>query len=187
MTEREAAKERNATRIVDRGGRRVRLYIRNDPSRPGQQERRQRRADGERWCRGCRRWSSPEAFGRQGACRVCSNREWREQYAKNPEGIRRRVHARKRWIAPLPALAAELLLEQFDGRCADCPADATTWDHLRPVARGGQTEPGNVVPACVRCNSSKRSTPLLDWLQRSGRAPDPALWDVLALDPIEVE
>ncbi|HRK01579.1 MAG TPA: HNH endonuclease [Oligoflexia bacterium] len=35
------------------------------------------------------------------------------------------------------------------------PADLTM-DHVVPVARGGKSQPGNVVPACRACNASKK-------------------------------
>lgn len=31
-----------------------------------------------------------------------------------------------------------------------------TMDHIVPVARGGRSQPGNVVPACKACNASKK-------------------------------
>jgi len=34
-------------------------------------------------------------------------------------------------------------------------ADALTLDHVVPVARGGTSTRGNVVPACVACNREK--------------------------------
>jgi len=182
-----SAIDRSITTIVDRDGRRTRSYLRKDPNRPGQQERRRRVAGGERWCRGCRDWLPAGVVTRQGACRACLNREWRDRYAGDPGRIRSRVHARKRGVGPVPILGAGLLLELFDRRCAYCQAEATTWDHVVPVARGGKTEAGNIVPACSSCNSSKKASLLASWLARTGRAPNPALWDVLALDPLAVE
>jgi len=35
------------------------------------------------------------------------------------------------------------------------PSDLTM-DHILPIARGGVTAPGNVVPACRECNASKK-------------------------------
>ena len=35
-------------------------------------------------------------------------------------------------------------------------AKALTMDHVVPVARGGTSEKGNVVPACDACNKRKR-------------------------------
>ena len=186
MSDRSAI-DRSITTIVDRGGRRIRTYLRKDPNRPGQQERRRRVARGERWCRGCRDWLPAAVVTRQGACCSCVNREWRDRYAGDPARIRSRVHARKRGVDPVPILGAELLLEQFDRRCAYCSAAATTWDHIVPVARGGKTEAGNIVPACPSCNSSKKASSLASWLERTERVPNPTLWDVLALDPLAVE
>lgn len=30
-----------------------------------------------------------------------------------------------------------------------------TMDHIVPLARGGETKPGNVVPSCLECNRAK--------------------------------
>ena len=46
------------------------------------------------------------------------------------------------------------------GRCHYCggkfPADQLTMDHIVPVARGGRSVKGNVVPCCKECNSRKK-------------------------------
>lgn len=36
-------------------------------------------------------------------------------------------------------------------------AEQLTMDHLVPVARGGRTTKGNIVPACHACNATKRA------------------------------
>ena len=45
------------------------------------------------------------------------------------------------------------------GRCHYCEQkfdpDTLTMDHVVPIARGGTSTQGNVVPACTACNSSK--------------------------------
>ena len=38
------------------------------------------------------------------------------------------------------------------------PPDKLTMDHIIPVARGGTSTKGNVVPACFACNQSKAAT-----------------------------
>jgi 5-methylcytosine-specific restriction endonuclease McrA len=164
------------------GTRRARVYQRKTADRPGVQERRAKRAIGLAWCRGCRDWLPVGDVTKQGACRPCVNAEYRAQYAADGRAIRARVHARQRSIDPLPVIGAEHLLEQFEGACAYCPAPATTWDHIRPVRDGGQTVPGNVVPACTTCNSSKKATDVFTWLAATGRTPSPSLFDVLALE-----
>ena len=40
-----------------------------------------------------------------------------------------------------------------------------TMDHIVPLARGGRTAPGNVVPACLACNREKKlRIPAEEWL-----------------------
>jgi 5-methylcytosine-specific restriction endonuclease McrA len=46
------------------------------------------------------------------------------------------------------------------GVCAYCEKSfapkALTMDHVVPVARGGRSQKGNVVPACKACNDKKK-------------------------------
>ena len=53
------------------------------------------------------------------------------------------------------------------GVCHFCggtfPPGELTMDHLVPVARGGKSTPGNVVPACRECNSSKKYLLPIEW------------------------
>jgi hypothetical protein len=173
----------DATVVIDRDGRRVRYYQRQDAGRPGTQQRRAMKALGFSWCRGCSDWlRSGEVPAEQGACRPCLAAENRTRYASNPAAIRNRVHARARAIEPLPEIGMDYLADQFGGSCAYCPACATTWDHVIPVVLGGRTAPGNVVPACLPCNSSKKHSDVIAWLARTGRTPNPVLLDVLALE-----
>jgi 5-methylcytosine-specific restriction endonuclease McrA len=50
--------------------------------------------------------------------------------------------------------------------------NALTMDHVIPVARGGTSAKGNVVPACAACNKTKKClTPaeqILEELERGG-------------------
>jgi hypothetical protein len=49
-------------------------------------------------------------------------------------------------------------------RCAYCGASpATRWDHVVPVFKGGDTVLGNIVPACSRCDDSKRHLDYQEW------------------------
>lgn len=53
--------------------------------------------------------------------------------------------------------------------------DEITMDHLVPVARGGRSTRGNVVPACRECNSRKKYLLPVEWaeyLERLGRTPE---------------
>lgn len=161
-----------ATPIVDRDGRRVRLYQRKVTDRPGARERRERAADGQAWCRGHRDWLSSETV-RSGVCRPCANAEYRAAYAKDGASIRAQKIARKRRLAVIPAWWRE---ESLEGPCAyGCGRQATTLDHIWPVALGGESRPGNLVPACGPCNSSKKDTHPAPWVER-GLAAFPGLW-----------
>lgn len=160
----------DVTKIVDRHGKRVRYYRKKKAARPGTQERRQRFAFGQRWCRGCEAWRPVAAVGKQGVCKKCANAEYRRHYATNPHAIRARNHGRARGVEAIPPEAA-LVAEIFDDRCAYCGGPRETWDHIIPVSKGGVTEPGNIVPACRRCNSSKRDSDLCAWLQRKRLSP----------------
>lgn len=59
----------------------------------------------------------------------------------------------------------------FGGECAYCGATPRrnqnlTRDHLHPVSQGGETTPGNIVPACGSCNSSKGADDFKKWFMR---------------------
>ena len=49
--------------------------------------------------------------------------------------------------------------------CVYCgKGEVRRWDHLVPVASGGETVLGNMVPACARCDDSKRALPYDEWM-----------------------
>ena len=37
-------------------------------------------------------------------------------------------------------------------------------DHVVPIAQGGRSTPGNIVPACKPCNNQKRDLTAAAWL-----------------------
>ena len=160
----------------------LRLYPEN-PHGPSKAERRQKRESGLSWCRRCRDWK-PSKQIHSGLCRPHSNEEARRLYATSRRfrlARRQHAHSRKRGVAPIPPEAQEMLLEEFDGKCAYCMNPATTWDHVIPVTRGGQTTPSNVVPACSSCNSSTKSKDVFEWLEATGRRPSHQLFDRIIL------
>jgi 5-methylcytosine-specific restriction endonuclease McrA len=170
------------TAFVGRGGRRTRISRGIRCDRPGVQLRRNMRRLGLRWCRRCRDWLPFEQVTKKGLCRPHENEVYRERYRAGARlAITQRVHARKRGVAPVPRIGQEYLLEQFEHRCAYCAAPATTWDHVVPVSNGGQTRPGNIVPACRSCNSSKGARNVAEWLRARGRVPNDSFFDVIIL------
>lgn len=53
------------------------------------------------------------------------------------------------------------------GMCHWCgratPAKALTMDHVVPIARGGKSTKGNVVPSCKSCNTKKKQMLPMEW------------------------
>jgi len=57
------------------------------------------------------------------------------------------------------------LLKEFDHACAYCGTETKlSLEHLMPLSRDGKTEVGNIVPACIPCNSSKRDQTLEEFV-----------------------
>ena len=171
----------DTTVIVDRGGRRTRLYQRTT-NKPGQQLRRHMAENGKSWCRECTEWLDSSLVS-QGLCRPHRNALYRANYAAGGNhAIRQRVHARKRGTQPVPVIGQQYLMERFRRLCAYCQyRNATTWNHVIPISKGGETCPGNILPACGRCNSSKRNRDLAEWLASQAFAFPEEIIDTIVL------
>ena len=49
--------------------------------------------------------------------------------------------------------------------CVYCGSrEVERWDHLVPIREGGETVIGNMVPACARCDDSKRNAVFEEWM-----------------------
>lgn len=168
------------TPITDRGGSRTRYYKRLDASTPGQQLRRRMAAIGLKWCRDCRQWLSSGQVTKNGLCADHERARYRELYAKNRAEICSAKVARKRGVAVMPEAAKRLIAELFGGLCGYCGKPYQSWDHAVAVSKGGVTEPGNMIPACTSCNSSKKDMDLVEWLERKAPSPLPYTFEYLA-------
>ena len=55
------------------------------------------------------------------------------------------------------------------GQCYYCksetPPKELTMDHIVPIARGGKSTRGNVVPCCKSCNNAKKQLLPMEWKQ----------------------
>jgi len=171
----------DTTVVVDRGGRRKRVYLRKRTDRPGMRDRRIAAARGEHWCSDCAAWVASAQVS-QGRCREHARIAARAHYAKNRAYQCARKVAAKRGRHGVPTIAREVLNDWFGGECAYCDRLATTIDHIVPVSRGGGTSPGQLVPACVYCNSAKRAGDLDTFLQSRPRAKLGLIADVLSLE-----
>lgn len=57
-------------------------------------------------------------------------------------------------------------LEYFGYCCAYCGSDSKmTYDHFIPFSKGGSFKQDNIIPACQKCNSSKRDRDFTDWFK----------------------
>ena len=86
-----------------------------------------------------------------------ANRNWR---------ARNRTHANQLCLArayKAPALKkpeTDALLDYYGSNCVYCGCEATGFDHLVPVSKGGQHSLENLAPACGSCNSRKSNHPI---------------------------
>lgn len=79
---------------------------------------------------------------------------------------------RKRGVELIPEDLKEDLIDLFEGACAYCGGKIDVFDHIIPVIAGGQTERGNMIPACSFCNGSKHSRNVIEWIETK-RIPAP--------------
>lgn len=145
-------------------------YTRKTQGEPGQSERRRMACSGLVWCFDCRKWvleslaSKPRFTGR------CADHERafkRAKYRANPEPQKEASRKRRKETKPIPRAERERLIVMFKGRCAYCEVrEWEEWEHVIPLAAGGPTKPGNIVPACGHCNSSKKDKELHAWLKK---------------------
>jgi hypothetical protein len=93
-------------------------------------------------------------------------------------------------VPPTPEEIDEALsilgMEPTDVRCAYCGDKATEWDHLRPIVykqrpTGFISEIANLVPACGKCNQSKRNAHWRTWML-SGTGLSPSARKVADID-----
>jgi len=62
----------------------------------------------------------------------------------------------------VPALRQRF--NDFSNCCAYCGLDGDMQiEHVVPISKGGAHDIGNIIPACMSCNFSKRSKPMVEW------------------------
>lgn len=67
-----------------------------------------------------------------------------------------------------------------DKKCVYCGNDATGFDHIVPISRGGTDDDSNLVLCCQRCNSAKGPKELSDFLNTTAIDLD---YDSIMADP----
>lgn len=160
---------------------------RKDNLLPDRMDRRTRKEFAKRnmhFCNVCNKFLSDSEMTRNGVCKKHANEQVRIRY-KNDSMVRMKAYqrnaSRKRSLNPIPGWYIEELFRKFDGKCAYCSKEAKSIDHIIPVSKGGNSVPGNIVPACAHCNSSKKDKDLWMWLEqkRSDLCLHPQLFKVL--------
>lgn len=64
----------------------------------------------------------------------------------------------------------EYFLREGAVHCVYCDREnPNRWDHIHPVSRGGDTVPGNLAPACGRCDDSKQDKTVTEWANGNGK------------------
>ena len=88
-------------------------------------------------------------------------------FEDDPDAALRREKARARELRS----SAWWQRKRAAGLCHYCGksvgAAALTMDHIVPLARGGRSTKGNVVPACKDCNNEKKSSFAFEWTPRT--------------------
>lgn len=85
---------------------------------------------------------------------------------------RRKALARKAGVLSVTARDWRRLCARHDHRCFYCHARPArlTMDHIIPIIRGGRHSIGNLIPACVSCNSSKSRRFIMEWRVAASRS-----------------
>lgn len=113
----------------------------------------------------CRECGKEKPHGSHGLCQICYVRQWRKNNpARSRETSRRRRALRRH--ATIESVNEQAVFALYNHACVYCGAkERLSLDHIIPLASGGPHAEDNLVVACSRCNSSKGSKPLADWLQ----------------------
>jgi 5-methylcytosine-specific restriction endonuclease McrA len=92
--------------------------------------------------------------------------------AANPHKVKEWGQRRRQgYLARLPRGTVPSIYERQQGRCAYCRASLNGkyhLDHIKPIARGGKHEPGNLQVLCPHCNVTKSAKCPIKYAQERG-------------------
>jgi 5-methylcytosine-specific restriction endonuclease McrA len=106
------------------------------------------------------------------------NKNWRKnnhnkiiEFAKkwrlaNPEKVREAEHRRRAFKnnTQTKFVSKKEILSLYLANCFYCSKPlAGTVDHIVPLSRGGRHSIGNLISACVSCNSKKGTKTIMEW------------------------
>lgn len=103
--------------------------------------------------------------------RICEKE--RQRYERNKKRILayRKLYRVKAYgnYFDLSVKEWDFVCEVYDHKCAYCGSQQRLQcDHIEPLSKGGAHTIGNVIPACILCNSSKNNHDVYDWMERKG-------------------
>lgn len=157
------------------------------PDRASWRTRRIMAEKGFLYCTSCKKFYSKEEMTvRSGRCGKCATEYARERY-RNSEAVRKKAYqsnySRKHGLNSIPQQYLTELFEKFDGMCAYCQKNkAESVDHIIPVSKGGNSVPGNLLPCCKSCNSSKHNKNVFEWLaSKPDLSPHPEVPDYIGM------
>jgi hypothetical protein len=161
---------------LDRKRAKYRLRYQANPEKMREKTRRWAKANPEKRREAARAWAAANPEKRREL-----NRRFRETNREKVRSRQRRCYAlrrasRRRSLAPVTCTAINARFELWRGQCAYCGVDAAhsrnaghkrlTEDHALALVNGGLDEASNILPACLKCNSGKRSTLIEEWYRR---------------------
>jgi len=129
------------------------------------------------YCKACSKLQKRSTYSIHKIKRNAYKREWRKtdengrEYNRKYRREKPHVYAAKeqRRRTRLKNNGVYLVTEKemqkmYASKCFYCKvADATTVDHVVPIAKGGTHSIGNLLPACRPCNESKKAKLLIEW------------------------
>jgi 5-methylcytosine-specific restriction endonuclease McrA len=105
-------------------------------------------------------------------CRRWAQARWWLRYAITPDlrlyhrekSKRRKAQDRGQTPMQVPVPALRQRFNVFNNCCAYCGTDGDMQiEHVVPISKNGAHDIGNIVPACMSCNFSKRSKDMEKW------------------------
>ena len=127
-----------------------------------------------KYCTGCNELLALSAYrkniqtadGHSNTCRTCEAKKRSGKFDREKHRIRKQRRKAKlnNLIGTLTASDWSECLLFFGHSCAYCGCGGEmTQDHVIPIDSGGNYNKENIVPACKKCNSSKRNFEMQDW------------------------
>lgn len=93
------------------------------------------------------------------ARRVYEKQYWDERRDEaRAKGHRWRARQKAATVSPITDAARSEKWIYWNGCCWICGGPADSWDHVKPLSKGGPHVLSNLRPACRSCNSRKKDT-----------------------------